>query len=253
MPRARRKANEGGALHTAESLEPGPRWRLVSHPRAPSGLRRPSASRLSARPGEDRRGQGGKGEAWDRAALLSGGGEDSAGRPVGAARSRNTQTFSAIQVRGAGDRDRSGAVRGVQERRGKVALNAQRRTCAPGLLRARTHPAVELAVRHDPAGRAGAPGAWRGHWVRAERRGRAPRSLPAAISVHGWRSLPGRVPGPPRSFLGCTDPAGADGRSLAPARATFTPWAAAALVRRPGVAGGRGRRRAALPAQVPRR
>lgn len=118
-----------------------------------------------------------------------------------------------------------------------MAGSAPRRTCAPGLRRARTHPAVELAVRHDPAGRAGAPGASRdtGSGLSANARLLAT----PAISVHGWRSLPGhrsrflRAP-----FSG--GPTGRRRRPLAPARATFTPWAAAALVRRLGVAGGRG-------------
>lgn len=99
---------------------------------------------------------------------------------------------------------------------------------------------------------------------RAEPEPRAPRgtlgrgcalrpgsSLPGAFSGHRWCNLPGRVPAPPRSFLGWTDllaPTPArSGRGDLYSQGGGRAGAAAAR------SGGRaGRRRAALPAQVGR-
>lgn len=91
-----------------------------------------------------------------------------------------------------------------------------RRTCVPGPRRARTHPGVELAVRHVPADGAGAPDTSRdaGSGLRSEARLLArPRAL---------RAPPVQSPltGPSSSALlpRVDRPAGADARSLRPAR-----------------------------------
>lgn len=140
----------------------------------------------------------------------------------------NTQTFSATQVRGSGDRGR----RGVRERWGRCRVP---RTCAPARA-GRTHPAVELAVRHDPGGRAGAPSSLRdaGSGLRAALRALSPRPAQPSRTGPGSSTL---LPRPDR-------PAGADACSLRPGDLYSLGGGGGA-----GAAGGRGEG-AALPAQV---
>lgn len=112
--------NEGGN-HCREPGTGSTKEEMGSHVRclggdwcpsqAPSGLRRPlwfQALSRRSRPGGDREGRAKRGTVLRRCQGYS------AGRPVGAARSSNTQTFSTIQLRGAGDRNRRDAGRGVQ-------------------------------------------------------------------------------------------------------------------------------------------
>lgn len=90
------------------------------------------------------------------------------------------------------------------------------RTCVPGPRRARTHPGVELAVRHVPAYGAGAPDTSRdaGSGLRSEARLLArPRAL-RAPPVQSPRTGPSSSALVPR----VDRPAGADARSLRPAR-----------------------------------
>lgn len=102
---------------------------------------------------------------------------------------------------------------------GKVAPSVSRRTCVPGPHRARTHPGVELAVRHVPVGRAGGPGASRDAGSGLPLRPGS--SLARALSVHqrspvqSPRTGPRSSSAPPSRVDG---PAGADVRSLPPAR-----------------------------------
>lgn len=99
---------------------------------------------------------------------------------------------------------------------GKVSPSVPCRTCVPGPRRARTHPGVELAVRHVPADGAGAPDTSRdaGSGLRSEARLLArPRAL-RAPPVQSPRTGPSSSALVPR----VDRPAGADARSLRPAR-----------------------------------
>lgn len=90
------------------------------------------------------------------------------------------------------------------------------RTCVPGPRRARTHPGVELAVRHVPADGAGAPDtSWdAGSGLRSEAKLLArPRALRAPL-VQSPRTGPSSSALLPR----VDRPSGADACSLRPAR-----------------------------------
>lgn len=90
------------------------------------------------------------------------------------------------------------------------------RTCVPGPRRARTHPGVELAVRHVPADGAGAPDtSWdAGSGLRSEAKLLArPRALGAPL-VQSPRTGPSSSALLPR----VDRPSGADACSLRPAR-----------------------------------
>lgn len=114
---------------------------------------------------------------------------------------------------------------------------------------ARTHLAVELADRHDPADRP-EPGhrAWRAALPRAPPSGWSRLLSALRLSVHGrpaWRHLPGPAESFPVSLHSPRDllrrlPGGAAASSLS-AGATFTPAVATQL--QPGRSCGRGRRR----------
>lgn len=99
---------------------------------------------------------------------------------------------------------------------GKVAPSVPCRTCVPGPRRARTHPGVELAVRHVPVDGAGAPDtSWdAGSGLRSEAKLLArPRALRAPL-VQSPRTGPSSSALLPR----VDRPSGADARSLRPAR-----------------------------------